>query len=127
MRSILIQDFHQIVKFVAKNLGYIIVLNSIVLPVLWILNDLQLFIFILVYEGAFIFGLGVLQILASRIQKGDGLSYCWGKYRAYWLDLRKFAKLKPEERSKYRQEGKVRITIGLALPIVAIILRFSMV
>lgn len=126
MRSISDQGSHQIVKFVVKNLGYVMVLNSVVLAVLWILRDLHLFTPILMYEVVFISGLGVLQILASRIHKGDGLSYRWGKYRAYWLDLRKFAKLKPEERSRYRQEGKVRITIGLTLLIATIILHFSM-
>ena len=127
MRPISNQDFHQMVKFVVKNLGYVMVANSVVLAVLWILRDLHLFTPILMYEVVFISGLGVLQILASRIHKGDGLSYRWGKYRAYWLDLRKFAKLKPEERSRYRQEGKVRITIGVTLLIVTIILHFSMV
>jgi len=127
VRPISNQDFHQMVKFVVKNLGYVMVANSVVLAVLWILRDLHLFTPILMYEVVFISGLGVLQILASRIHKGDGLSYRWGKYRAYWLDLRKFAKLKPEERSRYRQEGKVRITIGVTLLIVTIILHFSMV
>jgi len=115
------------VKFVVKNLGYVMVVNSVVLVVLWILRDLHLFTPILMYEVVFISGLGVLQILASRIHEGDGVSYRWGKYRAYWLDLRKFAKLKPEERSRYRQEGKVRIAIGVTLLIAAIILHFSMV
>ena len=127
MRSISDQGSHQMVKFIVKNLGYVMVLNSVVLAVLWILRDLHLFTPILMYEVVFISGLGVLQILASHIHKGDGRSYRWGKYRAYWLDLRKFAKLKPEERSRYRQEGKVRITIGLTLLIGAIILHFSMV
>jgi hypothetical protein len=127
VRPISNQDFHQIVKFVVENLGYVMVVNSVVLVVLWILRNLHLFTPILMYEVVFISGLGVLQILASRIHKGDGLSYRWGKYRAHWLDLRKFAKLKPEERSRYRQEGKVRITIGVTLLIAAIILHFSMV
>ncbi len=100
------------------------VVNSVVLAVLWILRDLHLFTPILMYEVVFISGLGVLQILASQIHEGKGRSYRWGKYRAYWLDLRKFAKLKPEERSRYSQEGKVRIAIGATLLIVAIILHF---
>ena len=125
MRLISNQDFHLIVKFLVKNLGYVIVLNSILLSVLWVLRNLQIFIFILIYEGIFISALGALQILASHIHKGAGLSYRWEKHRFHHLDFRKFAKLKPEERSKYRQEGKVRITIGLALLIATIILYFS--
>jgi len=85
MRSISDQGSHQMVKFVVKNLGYVMVVNSVVLAVLWILRNLHLFTPILMYEVVFI------------------------------------------PRSRYRQEGKVRITIGLTLLIAAIILHFSMV
>jgi len=36
-------------------------------------------------------------------------------FRTGWFDFRKFAKLKPKERQRYRQEGTIMVMIGLVL------------
>jgi len=45
--------------------------------------------------------------------------------RTGWFNFEKFAKLKPEERMKYRQEGTIMIILGLTLLIATTILHFS--
>ncbi|MFQ6064997.1 MAG: hypothetical protein ACE5L6_05925 [Candidatus Bathyarchaeia archaeon] len=108
-----------------KVIGYIAALNMIVLTFLWFLELLYLLIFILIYEALFILILGVFQILASYIYRKNSIPYRTG-FRTGWFDFRKFAKLKPEERQRYRKEGRIMIAIGLALCIAAIIVYFSM-
>jgi len=100
--------------FVMKLLGFILVLNLIVLPILWALKVLHLFTVILIYEALFIVVIGVFQILGSYIYREDSIPYRGG-FRTGWLDYRKFAKLKPEERQRYRQEGRIMIIVGLVL------------
>lgn len=100
--------------FVTKILGWIITLNVLVLPFLWIFEILYLFTIILVYEASFILLIGILQILSSYIYKENSIPYRFGS-RTGWWDFKKFARLKPEERHRYRQEGKIMVAIGLAL------------
>ena len=114
MRFILKRNVHLVLVFVIKVLGYLIALNLIILPILWILNALYLFTLVLVYESFLTTFLGVLQILGSYIYREDSIPFRWG-FRTGWFDFRKFANLKPEERQRYRQEGIILVIIGLAL------------
>lgn len=111
--------------FVMKISGYIIAFNLIILLILWIFKILDLFTPILIYEALFILILGVFQILGSYIYRKNSIPY-WGGFRTGWFDFGKFAKLKPEERQRYRQEGTIMVVIGLALCVAAIIVHFSM-
>ncbi len=111
--------------FVLKILGYTIVLNMIILSILWTLKILHLFTLILIYEALFVSIIGVFQILCSYIYKED--RYPRHKSIVEWFDFRKFAKLKPEERQRYRQEGKIMIIIGLLIVVAAIIVYSSIV
>ncbi len=110
--------------FVIKLLGYLIVLNLVILPVLWILKILYLFTPILTYEGFFTVFIGILQILASFIYRANSIPYRGG-LRTGWFDFKKFAKLKPEERKRYRQEGTIMIIIGLTIDIATVVVHFS--
>lgn len=114
MRSIFKRNVHWMLAFVMKILGWIAVLNLVVLSILWILESLSLFSLILIYEALFILIIGVFQILGSYIYRKNSLPYRMG-FRTGWLDFKKFAKLKPDERQRYRQEGIVMVIIGLVL------------
>ncbi|MGD8505563.1 MAG: hypothetical protein PVF15_02740 [Candidatus Bathyarchaeota archaeon] len=116
---------HWTFRFVAKILGWILVLNLTVLPVLWFLNILNLFTLILIYEAILILIIGALQILSSYIYRKNSIPSRWGGARTGWFDYRKFAKLKPKERQRYRQEGKIIVIIGLTLLAITIIIQFS--
>jgi len=89
-------------------------MNLIVLPILWVFKILYIFTFILMYEALLILIIGVLQILGSRVYRADSIPYRMG-FRTGWFDFKRFSKLKPEERQRYRQEGIVMIVIGLVL------------
>lgn len=116
---------HWLLAFVIKILGYLATIDLIILPILWIFKILYLFTPILVYEGFFTIFIGVLQILSSYIYREKGISYRWG-FRTGWFDFKRFAKLKPEERQRYRQQGSVMIIIGLILVIATVIIHFSL-
>jgi len=45
-------------------------------------------------------------------------------FRTGWWDYKKFAKLTPEERNRYRKEGIIMIMIGFILGLIAIIVHF---
>jgi hypothetical protein len=75
------------------------------------------------YEAAFIFILGVFQILGSCIYREDSIPYRMG-FRTGWFDFRKFSKLKSRQRQLYRQEGIIMTTIGLALFLGSLIAHF---
>jgi len=111
--------------FVLKILGYIITSNLIILPILWILKILYLFTLILIYEGVFTAFIGILQILGSYIYKENRYPPQYALTK--WFDFRKFAKLKPKERQRYRQEGKIMMVIGLILCVATIIIQFSQI
>jgi hypothetical protein len=105
---------HWILAFAMKILGWIILLDLIVLPILWIFKTLYIFTFVLIYEAIFISIVGVFQILGSRIYREDSIPYRMG-LRTGWFDFRKFSKLKQKERQRYRQEGIVMLVIGVVL------------
>ena len=105
---------HWKLAFAMKILGWIVALNLIVLPVLWILKILNLLTLILIYEALLILILGAFQILSSYIYRKDSIPYRMG-FRTGWFDFKKFAKLKPEERQRYRQEGIIMVIISIAL------------
>jgi hypothetical protein len=71
-----------------------------------------LFAVVLTYEGFFVTFLGILQVLASYIYRENSPPYREG-FRTGWFDFKKFAKLKPEERERYRQQGIIMVLIGL--------------
>jgi len=45
-------------------------------------------------------------------------------FRTGWWDFKKFAKLTPEERNRYRKEGRIIMMIGFILGLTAIIIHF---
>jgi len=98
--------------FVIKIIGLLVVVNLIVLPILWILKILHMFTLVLMYESLFILFIGVFQILSSYIYKENSIPYRGG-FRTGWVDFKKFARLKPEERRRYRQEGIIMAIVGL--------------
>jgi hypothetical protein len=117
-------DSHWVLRFVGKILGWLMVLNSIVLPLLWFLKILNLFTLILVYEALLISIIGILQVLSSYIYRKNSIPSRY-QGRTGWFDFRRFAKLKPKQRQRYRQEGKIMILLGIMLLVVTIILHFS--
>ena len=123
MKFIFKRNVHWILMFVLRISGYIITANLIILPILWILKILHLFFLILIYEGFFTIFIGVLQVLGSFIYRENSIPYRLG-FRTGWFDFRKFAKLKPEERQRYRQEGIIMAMIGFIPLITAIIIHF---
>jgi len=123
MKFIFKRNVHWILMFVLRISGYVITANLIILPILWILKFLHLFSLILIYEGFFTIFIGVLQVLGSFIYRENSIPYRLG-FRTGWFDFRKFAKLKPEERQRYRQEGIIMAMIGFIPLITAIIVHF---
>jgi len=117
-------DSHWVLRFVGKILGWLMVLNSIVLPLLWFLKILNLFTLILVYEALLISIIGILQVLSSYIYRKNSIPSRY-QGRTGWFDFRRFAKLKPKQRQRYRQEGKIMILLGIMLLVVTLILHFS--
>lgn len=115
---------HWVLRFVAKILGCTLVLNLTVLLILWFQRILSLFTLILVYEALFILIIGLLQILSSYIYRKNSFPSRYAG-RTGWFDFRKFAKLKPKERQRYRQEGKVMVIIGLVLLVIMIVTYLS--
>ena len=78
--------------FGIKILGYIVILNLVILPILWILEILYLSTLILIYEALFTSSIGVFQILCSFIYRENSIPYRMG-FRTGWWDFKKFAKL----------------------------------
>lgn len=124
MKFIFKPSFHWILAFTMKILGWVVVVNLIVLLVLWVLNFLHLFTLILVYEALFVSVIGVFQILGTYIYRKNSIPYRFGGSRTGWFDFKKFSKLKPKERQRYRQEGIIMILIGFVLLFVTIIVHF---
>lgn len=120
MNSAFERNVHWAFALGLKVTGYIVALNLIVLPILWFLEILHLLALILIYEASFLSIIGVVQILGSRIYREDSIPYRHGG-RPGWWDCRKFAKLKPEERTRCRKEGRVLIMLGFILGLTTII------
>ena len=112
MRPTFRASCHWMLAFVIKIIGLLVVVNLIVLPILWILKILHMFTLVLMYESLFILFIGVFQILSSYIYKENSIPYRGG-FRTGWVDFKKFARLKPEERRRYRQEGIIMAIVGL--------------
>jgi hypothetical protein len=117
-------------SFLTRVLGLVMVLDLVFLFVLWVLGVAYLFSVVLTYEGFFVIFLGVLQVLASYIFRGDRgeteerVAY-YSPYSPVWFDFRRFAKLTLEERKRYRQEGILMVIVGLVLLVGVAVLRFS--
>jgi hypothetical protein len=119
-------------SFLNRVLGLVMVLDLVVFAVLWVLGIAYLFAVVLTYEGFFVTFLGVLQTLASYVYKEDrGETEERAIYRSgfspVWFDFRRFTKLTPEERKRYRQEGILMVIVGLGLLVGVVVLRFSVV
>ena len=117
-------------SFLTKVLGLLVVLDLVVFAVLWVLGIANLFGVVLTYEGFFVTLLGVLQVLSSYIHREDrGETERSVVYRRQfspvWFDFRRFVKLAPEERKRYRQEGILMVIVGLGLLVGVVVLRFS--
>lgn len=114
------------IAFVLKALAWIAIPDLVALSVLWALGILNLLVLILVYESAFVLSLGTFQILSSHIYRDNGIPSRFAS-RTGWFDFRKFSKLKPEERLRYRQEGKILVVMGLGLLLgVTVVLLFDL-
>jgi hypothetical protein len=123
MRSTFRVSLLGILRFALKILGLLVGLNLIVLLGLWVLEISFLFITVLVYEGFFVTFMGVLQILGSYIYREESIPYRRG-FRTGWFDFKKFARLKPEERERFRQEGIIMVVIGLVFFVGIVIVHF---
>ena len=116
--------------FLSRVLGLVVVLDLVVFSVLWVLRIADLFGVVLTYEGFFVTFLGVLQVLASYVfredrgETGERVAY-YSPFSPVWFDFRRFAKLTPEERKRYRQEGVLMVIVGLGLLVGVAVLRFS--
>lgn len=124
MKSVFERNVYWI-KFVMKVLGYVAIVNFVVLPFLWISNILSAIIF--VYEGLFLVFVGGVQFLLSFVYyKKNYHSTIDQKYPypgSGWLNHKRvFKRLTPEERKCYREEGIIMVTIGFILWITAILL-----
>lgn len=117
------RNVHSVLAFVVKILGYIMVLNLTISLILLALGIFGLFAIVLTYEALFISIIGFFQILCTYIYR-ENRCPSFPAVTAKWFDFRKFAKLKPEERQRYRKEGKIMIIIGLATCIAAVIIHF---
>lgn len=106
---------------VMKILGYFIVLNLIVLPILWILKIP--FTPILIYEGSFVMIIGILLFSCTFVYRKRNRYY---DMLTGWWDLKKLASLTPEERHRYRQEGITMITIGLIIVFTTMLVHLSL-
>lgn len=125
MKFIFKRNFQWVLAFGIKILGYIVILNLVISPILWILEILYLSTLILVYEALFTSSIGIFEILCSFIHRENSISYRMG-FRTGWWDFKKFAKLTPEERNRHRKEGTIMIMIGFLLGLTAIIVHFSL-
>ncbi len=125
MKFIPKSNSHWKLALASKIRRWVVVSNLMVLAILWILRLPNLFILILAYEAFFILIIGVLLILSTYVYRKDSIPSRWGGSRTGWFDYKRLAKLKPEERQRYRLEGKIMIVIGLALLTATIILHFS--
>ena len=117
-------------SFLTRVLGLVMVLDLVVFFVLWVFGIADLFGVVLTYEGFFVTLLGVLQVLSSYIHREDRgeteESVVYRKmFSPVWFDFRRFAKLTPEERKRYRQEGILMVIVGLGLLVGVVVLRFS--
>lgn len=109
--------------FVVRTVGYITVFDLVILLILSVVRMFNLFVVVLVYEAIFITIVGVFQILCTYIYRED--RYPSSYVGTGWFDFKKFAKLKPEDRQRYRQEGTAMIIIGFAIGVALIIVHTS--
>jgi hypothetical protein len=98
------------------------IINLVISAFLWVLQSLSTLLLILAYEALLILGYGVIQFLSSQIYKEDSVVYRQGGRTAWW-DFKRFAKLSPEERESYRQEGLVLVAIGAIMMIMILVAR----
>ncbi|UCG45726.1 MAG: hypothetical protein JSV58_02830 [Candidatus Bathyarchaeota archaeon] len=119
------QEPLQVLIAIAKIAGWISAASLIAAVLLWIFDSLHLLILAITYEALFTLIVGVVQTLSSYVYKKDSIRYRWG-FRTRWFDFAKFAKLKPRERQRYRQEGAITVAIALILLAVTIILQLHM-
>jgi len=106
-----------------KVLGWVAIINLLVLPVLWVLEMLSALVF--VYEGAVLVFVGGVQFLLSLVYYRRNADRTVDQRYPYpgsgWLDHRiLFKRLTPEERKRYRQEGIVTASAGFGLWLIAI-------
>ena len=123
MRLTVKPGYHWMLQFILKIFSWIMLMNLVVLPILWVLEILHIFTITLMYEAAFILILGVFQILGSCIYREDSIP-CRMGFRTGWFDFRKFSKLKFTQRQRYRQEGIIMTIMGLALFLGTVIVHF---
>lgn len=115
------------IKFMMKVFGYVAVVNLFVLPILWRFNILSAVIFL--YEGAFFVFVGGVQFLLSFVYYRKNYHSPIDQRYPYpgrsMLDHKRvFKRLTPEERKRYRQEGRIMVMIGFIMWLTAIIVHF---
>jgi hypothetical protein len=98
------------------------IINLVISAFLWALQSLSMLLVILAYEALLILGYGVIQFLGSWVYREDSVVYRHGGRTAWW-DFRRFAKLSPEERERYRQEGLILAVIGAIMMLLVLVAR----
>ena len=105
---------NQPLRFALKVLAWLLTVNVTISLLLWALQTLSYLSVTLTYEALFLLILGAFQILSSRIYREDSVPSRYAERTAWW-NFKKFAKLTPEERQRFRQEGVVMVTISIIL------------
>ncbi len=122
MRLVTSQNRPRKVMYALKCVVLLGIFNLVIFAFLWALQNVNMLLVILAYEALLILGYGVIQLLGSRIYKEDSVVYRHGGRTAWW-DFKRFAKLSPEEREKYRQEGLILAAIGAIMMIIVLVAR----
>jgi len=116
------QSRHRKVTYAIIFTVRLTVLNLAILAFLWALQNLNMLILILSYEALLILAVGAFQFLGSCIYREDSVAYQHGARTAWW-DFKRFAKLTPEERERYRQEGLSLVAISVIMMLLILIAR----
>jgi hypothetical protein len=128
MRSVLKRNPYWL-KFAAKVFVCVLFVNLLMLPLLWMFNILPTLILVIIYEGAILAIVGGVQLLLSFVHYRRNSDRTIDQRYPYpgsgWLDHRiLFRRLNPEERKRYRQEGRIIVIFGFILWATAVIMHF---
>jgi hypothetical protein len=122
--GIIKQNARWVLLFVLRILGYVLIFNVVVLPILWVFGVLYMATLVLTYEAVVLLILGALQVLATYVYRENSIPSRWGGSRTGWFDFKRFAELKPKQRQRYKAEGIIITTIGALLLAITAITHF---
>ncbi len=128
MRSVLKRNLSRL-KFMAKVVMYVLFANLLIVLLLWMFDILPTLILAIIYEGAILTIIGGVQLLLSFVHYKSNSDRTIDQRYPYpgpgWLDHRiLFRRLNPEERVRYRQEGRIIVVFGFILWAAAIIMHY---